>query len=107
MAAGFALITASTYTLTPAARHVVTNILGGGHAGVQVDVRRVDLDAGDAVLICSDGLTDMLDDDQIAAVLAAESEPEAACARLVAQANEAGGRDNITAVVARFDAGSP
>ncbi len=88
-------------------RHIVTNILGGGHSGVHVDVRRVDLDAGDTVLICSDGLTDMLDDARIAAVLAAESEPEAACVRLVAEANEAGGRDNITAVVARFETGSP
>ena len=86
-------------------RHMVTNILGGGHAGVRVDVRRVDLEAGDAVLICSDGLTDMLEDDRIAAVLTAESSPEAACARLVAEANEAGGRDNVTAVVARFEAG--
>ena len=88
-------------------RHIVTNILGGGQSGVHVDVRRVDLDAGDAVLICSDGLTDMLDDARIADVLAAESEPEAACVRLIAEANEAGGRDNITAVVARFETGSP
>jgi protein phosphatase len=47
----------------------------------------------------------MLDDGRIAEILAAEAEPEAACKRLVAQANEAGGHDNITAVVARFEAG--
>jgi protein phosphatase len=45
----------------------------------------------------------MLPDDRIAAVLAAESDPRGACERLVAEANEAGGRDNITAVVARFE----
>ena len=46
----------------------------------------------------------MLDDARIAATMAAETEPEAACGRLVAQANEAGGEDNITVVVARFEA---
>lgn len=85
-------------------RHVVTNVLGGGAAGVQVDVQRADLEAGDVVLLCSDGLTDMLDDDRIAAVLTAEGEPESACKRLVDEANAAGGRDNITAIVARLEA---
>jgi protein phosphatase len=85
-------------------RHVVTNILGGTEAGVRVDVQRADLEPGDVVLLCSDGLTDMLPDDWIAATLAAEHEPQSACERLVAEANARGGRDNITAVVARFDA---
>ena len=83
-------------------RHVVTNILGGGHAGVHVDVRRAELEAGDVVLLCSDGLTDMLDDARITAVLTDEADPEAACGRLIAEANAAGGKDNITAVVARY-----
>jgi protein phosphatase len=86
-------------------RHMVTNVLGGGSAGVRVDVQRVSLEPDDVLLLCSDGLTDMLDDARIAAVLAAAPEPEAACARLIEQANEAGGKDNITAVVARFEAG--
>jgi protein phosphatase len=86
-------------------RHVVTNVLGGGHAGVHVAVQRVSVEPGDMLLLCSDGLTDMLDDHRIAEILAAEAEPEAACRQLVAQANEAGGQDNITAVVARFEAG--
>ena len=59
---------------------------------------------GDAVLLCSDGLTDVLTDDRIAAVLAAECEPQSACERLVAEANDRGGPDNITAIVARFEA---
>jgi serine/threonine protein phosphatase PrpC len=84
-------------------RHVVTNVLGGGSAGVRVDVQRVTLESGDVLLLCSDGLTDMLDDKRIAALLATEAEPEKACARLLAAANEAGGADNITAVVARFE----
>ncbi len=57
------------------------------------------------MLLCSDGLTDMLADEQIAVILGADREPEAACERLMRAANEQGGRDNITAIVARFDAG--
>jgi protein phosphatase len=86
-------------------RHIVTNVLGGGEAGVRVDVRKEDLQPGDLLLLCSDGLTEMLDDNRIAGVLAAESEPEPACRRLIAEANEAGGRDNITVILARFEGG--
>jgi protein phosphatase len=84
-------------------RHVVTNVLGGGEAGVQVEVQKVELEPGDAVLLCSDGLTEMLDDARIAAVLTEGAGPQAACERLVAEANEAGGRDNVTAVIACFE----
>ncbi len=56
------------------------------------------------MLLCSDGLTDALAEDRIAAILGTEDKPEAACERLVRAANEQGGRDNITAIVARFDA---
>ena len=48
-------------------------------------------------------MTEMVTDDAIRATLRAESEPEAACAKLVAQANEAGGRDNVTVLIVRFD----
>ncbi len=86
-------------------RHVVTNVLGGhGSGGVRVEVQKADLETGDVILLCSDGLTDMLADDQIAAVLESQPDPEVAGERLVAEANEAGGSDNITAVVARFEA---
>jgi protein phosphatase len=85
-------------------RNAVTEFLGLDGSGVQPDVQRVALETGDAVLLCTDGLTDMLDDGRIAAVLAAEREPRPACERLVAEANEQGGRDNITAVLARFEA---
>jgi serine/threonine protein phosphatase PrpC len=85
-------------------RHFVTNVVGGNEGGVRVDVEKVDLETGDVVLLCSDGLTDVLADDRIAAVLKAEGGPAAACTRLVAEANEAGGPDNVTAVVAHFEA---
>ena len=59
----------------------------------------------DRVLLCSDGVTGMLSDDEINLVLHAAAEPEEACRQLVTRANEAGGRDNITAVVADFQRG--
>jgi protein phosphatase len=85
-------------------RHVVTNALGGSESGVRVDVYKAHLKPADVVLLCTDGLTEKVDDQGIAAILAATTEPQAACERLVAEANARGGPDNITAVVARFEA---
>jgi protein phosphatase len=68
-----------------------------------VEAHALDVHAGDRLLLCSDGLTEMVTNEAIATVLRAESEPAAACKALVAQANDAGGRDNITAVIVRFD----
>jgi protein phosphatase len=58
--------------------------------------------AGDLFLLCSDGLTDMLDDDEIAAVLAGGEPLRATAEHLVAQANLHGGRDNVSVIVARM-----
>jgi serine/threonine protein phosphatase PrpC len=85
-------------------RHVITNAIGGGSPEVKVDVHQLYLEADDGVLVCSDGLTEMVPEPEIAATLRAEPDPERACRRLVARANEAGGRDNITVVVARYEA---
>jgi len=63
------------------------------------DVRLLDLQPRDHLLLCSDGLTEMLDDDEIREVLVPPLSPEQACARLVAAANRAGGDDNITVVI--------
>jgi serine/threonine protein phosphatase PrpC len=81
-------------------RHVVTNFLGGTEHRVRVELHSLALHAEDVILICSDGLTDMLTEEQISAILAGESEPEAACRRLVTEANGRGGKDNITVIVA-------
>jgi protein phosphatase len=85
-------------------RHIVTNVLGGREGGVRVDVEKIDLQTGDVMLLCSDGLTDVVPDDRIADVLKAERNPAAACTCLIAEANAAGGPDNVTAVVAHFEA---
>jgi protein phosphatase len=84
-------------------RHVITNVVGGNEAGVKVEAHAMEVRAGDRLLLCSDGLTEMVPNEAIAATLLAEPEPEAACLSLLAQANEAGGRDNITVVIVRFD----
>jgi protein phosphatase len=84
-------------------RHVITNALGGADRQVHVEVHKIHLEADDTVLLCSDGLTKMLSDENIAQVLQTETDPERACRELVAHANEEGGTDNITVVVAHFD----
>ena len=55
---------------------------------------------GNRILLCSDGLWSMLPDSQLALILQEEASAEDACDRLIAEANQAGGKDNITAVVA-------
>ncbi len=83
-------------------RHVITNVVGGTERGIRAEAHRVDLDPNDTILLCSDGLTEMLKDDRLAALLLAQSEPRLACEQLVREALEAGGRDNVTVIVANF-----
>jgi protein phosphatase len=87
-------------------RHVVTNALGGSQRGVRVELHSIDLSAGDTLLVCSDGLTEMVPEDEIATILEAEKGcPRRACQRLVHEANLRGGRDNITSIVAHVKEG--
>jgi PPM family protein phosphatase len=85
-------------------RHVITNVVGGPNPGVQVECHRIELEPDDTLLLCSDGLTEMVPDERIATVLQADHEPRTACERLVAEANELGGKDNISVIMARFEA---
>ena len=84
-------------------RHVVTNAVGGSEAVGHVEAHALEVHVGDRLLLCSDGLTEMVTDDAIATVLRDDMDPEVACRNLLAQANEAGGHDNITVLIARFD----
>jgi serine/threonine protein phosphatase PrpC len=83
-------------------RSVITRALGP-EGTVEVDTRSVRARAGDVYLICSDGLTTMIGEDQIAAVLLAHPRLPDAGEALIAAANEAGGRDNITVVLLRLE----
>ena len=83
-------------------RHVITNVVGGPHPGVKVEARAFEVQAGDRLLLCSDGLTEMLTNEAMVAVLDAQHAPEAAAKALLAQANDNGGRDNITVLIAQF-----
>lgn len=88
-------------------RHVVTNVIGGGTQGLQAEVHRIELHPGDVVVLSSDGLHDLIDDDAVARVLMSEPHPQRACERLVRAALDAGGKDNVTVVVARYDTPGP
>jgi PPM family protein phosphatase len=83
-------------------RHVLTNALGGSSADVHVDTDRLQLEDGDRLLLCSDGLTDFVDDESIASILLETTRSSDACERLVQRALDAGGRDNVTAIVAAY-----
>ena len=89
-------------------KNIVTRAVGIDRY-VAVDEFQILPRTGDRYLLCSDGLTDELTEDDIASVLRTVAEPEAAAEDLVRQANEAGGRDNITLIVVDVvdDGGSP
>jgi protein phosphatase len=82
-------------------RSIITRALGPERE-VEVDTMTYQARPGDVYLLCSDGLTTMMREDQIAAVLRDEPSLEAAADRLVREANQAGGRDNITVVAFRL-----
>jgi protein phosphatase len=96
------LVREGRITLEQAAVHpqrsVITRALGI-EAEVEVDDVALELTGGDRVLICSDGLSGMVRDADISAVLRRTDDPEAAAAALIDAANTAGGEDNITVVV--------
>lgn len=83
-------------------RSIITRALGP-EPEVKVDVQTVPAQPGDVFLICSDGLTTMLDEDHIARILARASSMDSAVRALVDEANRAGGRDNITVVAFRLE----
>ncbi len=83
-------------------RSVITRALGP-EGSVEVDTRSFRARAGDVYLLCSDGLTTMLSEEEIGALLVANPRLRDAGEALIAAANEAGGRDNITVVLLRVE----
>ncbi len=83
--------------------HILTNSLGADRESVEVDVDCRRLEDGDRLLLCTDGLSDLVDDDELGRILGEHTAPDAACGALVDLALDRGGGDNITAVVGRYE----
>ncbi len=87
-------------------KNVITRALGM-QDHVTVDLQSDECEVGDLYVLCSDGLSGMIDDQEILSVALATPDLHDACRRLVGMANEHGGEDNITAVIVRIEAPSP
>lgn len=85
-------------------KNVITRALGM-QDNVEVDLLSDAAQVGDVYILCSDGLSGMVDDHDILEVAASTPQPDTACRRLVTMANEHGGEDNVTAVVIEIDDG--
>jgi protein phosphatase len=86
------------------ATHRMRNVLlrSLGASATATDVRHLRLESGDQLLLCSDGLSNAVTGDAIAEILHAAPHAQAACDRLIEAALAAGGRDNITVLLARY-----
>lgn len=83
-------------------RHVLTRALGVGGGKLDAEVQRVSLADADQLLLCTDGLTDMVDATTIRTILRSSACSNDACRTLVETALQNGGKDNVTVVVARY-----
>jgi serine/threonine protein phosphatase PrpC len=80
-------------------RNLIYRSLGAGHKSVDPDVFYTSLRPGDSLLLCSDGLWEMVHDQELVKVLNANSDAQKICDILIDLANANGGEDNITAVL--------
>ena len=100
------LVEAGELTEEEAARSERRNIILqalGPDPKVKVDLTYQEVRKGDILVLCSDGLSGQVKKEEIAEIVTRERDLQAACDRLIALANERGGPDNITVVIARFD----
>ena len=88
-------------------RHILTNCLGGPDSGLDVDVAHHRLATGDCLLLCTDGLTQHVEDAEMVSLLERHPVPEDACRALVDLALERGGKDDVTVVLGRFAFSGP
>jgi protein phosphatase len=82
--------------------HAVTEAIGGRPGGPDVEVEHFQLMSGDRILLCTNGLTDVLTSDRIADVLALRRRPRDECQQLIDLAREADAPDDVTVVVADY-----
>ena len=86
--------------------NVITRCVGANEE-VAPDIYFGNLEAGDVILLATDGLTGMLEDQQLQGILAQQENPEACVNQMITDANRRGGLDNITAIVIRIDSAEP
>lgn len=99
------LISNGIITKEEARTHEKKNIILraiGTEADIEVDLYDVELENGDKIIFCTDGLTDMLEDSKIDKVVTCCEEPRESVKTLITEANNAGGIDNITVVIANY-----
>ena len=84
-------------------KHLLVNSFGPRSENVKIDVDHVPLEDGDRMLLCSDGLTDMVGDEDITSTLIEVAGAQAACDALIERALHNGGKDNVTVIVADLE----
>ncbi|MDD5688586.1 MAG: Stp1/IreP family PP2C-type Ser/Thr phosphatase [Elusimicrobia bacterium] len=85
-------------------QNILTRALGTEES-VEIDVSEMPINNNDYILLCSDGLLRMVNDKDILKTITELKKPELICGKLIAMANDAGGKDNITVVVAQMQKG--
>ena len=83
-------------------RNVIYKNLGD-RSSVAPDITHLDLQPGDRLLLCSDGLSTEIEDQVIQQIAASAASPQEACRQLTEAANAAGGRDNITTIIVQME----
>lgn len=83
-------------------RHVLTRALGSDSKDIRSDVQWLRLEDGDCLLLCTDGLTEMVAASSIVEVLSSAATAAQQCQHLIDRALDAGGRDNVTAIIAHY-----
>jgi protein phosphatase len=86
-------------------RHLLLNTLGGELDNVTAQIHHLEIESGDKLLLCTDGLSGMVADEQIASILQQSATPQGTCDMLVTAALNAGGKDNVTVVLAAVSGG--
>jgi serine/threonine protein phosphatase PrpC len=94
-------LTAEEARIHPQRNVIYKNL--GDRAAVSPDITHLDLQPGDRLLLCSDGLNSVVEDAQIHQIVMAAASPQDACRQLVDAANAAGGPDNITAIIVQME----
>jgi PPM family protein phosphatase len=85
-------------------RNLIYRSLGAGHRNIEIDIFHQVLRSGDKLLLCSDGLWEMVHHQDLEILLKEQNNPQAICEKLITLANANGGEDNITAIVVHVSA---